>query len=303
MQSEKKNTIIAILIGLTACIIWSGNFVIARGVHEWMNPIGFAFWRWIVAFSCIAPFALPHLKTNLKYFKQNPKIYIAMGFIGVGFFNTVIYQAAHFTTANNISLLAATSPIWTLFLAGVFKLEPLNRNKIIGIFVAFSGALSIILKGDISTILHMDFNKGDMMVLVASWAWAFYSLVVKFKHKDMNPFFLMFLITFFGLLVLTPMYGIEIYYKGATPFSMKALYVYLYVGIGASVIAWYLFNKSIFMVGAVRTSLIYYTMPIFSGILSIIYLGEHFSLYHAAGFLLILSGIIISNFSGKKSTK
>ncbi len=299
MNPQTRTTLTAITFALIACILWSGNFVVARGVHEWMNPIGFAFWRWVTALIVIIPLALPHYRTNIIYFKQNPKVYIAMGVLGVGIFNTLVYESAKYTSANNVALLAATSPIWTLFLAGIFKIDILNRNRIIGIFTAFAGALTIVSKGDISLLLHMNFNIGDLMMFIASWLWAIYSLLLKFKHREMNSFFLMSLIIFFGLCVITPLYAIEIAYIGYTPFSTKALYSYLYVGIGASVIAWYLFNQSVFMIGPVRTSLIYYTMPIFSGIMSIIFLGEHFYRYHIAGFVLVLSGIVVSNLRTK----
>lgn len=298
---KNNNTLIAVIIALIACVLWSGNFVMARGVNQWMNPIGFAFWRWFITFICLLPFAWPHIKTNLIYVKQNPKPYIWMGLIGVGVFNTLVYEAAHYTTANNISLLAATSPIWTLFFAGIFKLDDLNRNKIIGVFVAFMGALTIVLKGNYLGILDMKFNKGDLMVFIASFGWAFYSLMLKFKHPQMNLFFLMLINTFFGLCLLLPLFLIELYFVGYTPFSAKALYVYLYAAIGSSVIAWYLFNKSVFMIGAVKTSLLYYTMPIFSGIMSVIFLDEHFYKYHLVGFLLVLSGIMVSNLKRKEA--
>ena len=292
---QKNNTIIAIAIAVLACILWSGNFVLARGVNEWINPIGFAFWRWFITFICLLPFALPHFKTNIVYVKQNIKLYLGMGIIGVGVFNTLVYEAAHYTSANNISLLAATSPIWTLFFAGLFKIENLTLNKIIGLFTAFSGALTIILKGDFLNILSLSFNKGDLLVFIASFCWSFYSLLLKFRHKEMNIFFLMITNVFFGLITLIPLFFLEIYFIGYTPYSNKALYVYLYAAIGSSVIAWYLFNKSVFMIGPVKNSLIYYTMPVFSGVLSVLFLNEHFYKYHLAGFLLVFSGIIISN--------
>jgi drug/metabolite transporter (DMT)-like permease len=298
-RMKHNNTLIAVIIALLASVLWSGNFVLARGVNEWMQPIGFAFWRWVITFICLIPFALPHYKSNIALVKQNPKPYILMGVVGVAIFNTVIYKAAHFTSANNISLLAATSPIWTLFLAGVFKMEDLNRNKIIGLFVAFAGALTVILQGNYLAILHMDINNGDLMVIAASWCWATYSLALKSRHKEMNMFFLMIINVYFGLLVLTPFYIAELYFVGYTPFSMNALYVYLYAAIGSSVIAWYMFNKAVFMIGAVKTSLLYYTMPVFSGVLSVLFLDEHFYKYHVVGFLLVLGGIIVSNISPK----
>lgn len=292
---------VAATLSLLACVVWSGNFIVARGVYEWMHPIGFAFWRWVVAGVVLLPLVMKHYKAGLAQYRQNRMPYIIMGALGAGVFNTLIYFAAHHTSANNISLLAATSPIWTLLLAGLLGFDRLNGFKVVGVIVAFIGAFTVILKGDYEHILEMKFNIGDLIVFIASWIWALYTLMVKKKHPEMSQWFLMGLIVFFGLCVLTPLYALELAFVGHTPFTMQALYCYLYVGIGASVIAWYCFNRSVELMGPVKTSIIYYTMPIFSGVLSVLFLDEHFYKYHLVGFLLVVAGIIISNLKPKSA--
>jgi drug/metabolite transporter (DMT)-like permease len=300
MHPDRKETLVAAAFALGACALWSGNFVVARGVHGWMMPVGFAFWRWTVAFFCVLPLAWPHVRTGIACFKRNPALYVAMGVVGAGVFNTLMYEAARHTSANNLALLAATSPIWTLFLAGVFKPDELSRYRIAGMGIAFLGALAVITKGDYGAIAAMRFNFGDALAFAASWLWAGYSLLLRFTDKRMHPFFLMLLIVTFGLATIAPLYAVETAVRGRTPFTLDALYAYLYVGVGASVVAWHLFNRAVFMIGAVRTSLIYYSLPLFGAVLSAVFLDEGFHAYHLAGFLLITAGVVTSNLPFKR---
>jgi len=286
----------AIILAVIACILWSGNFVFARGADGWINPVGFAFWRWVIAFTVMLFIARKHIKPGIEILRSDGKVHIAaMGVISVGIYNTLVYRAGHFTSANSIALLAATSPIWTMLLAGVFNLEPLNRFKVAGVFVAFLGALNVILKGNFADIVHLEFNNGDMLMFVASWLWAIYSLMLKKKPKAMHPSFFLLAIIFYGLLVLTPLYILELIYVGHTPLTLKVLGAYFYVGLGASVVAWMFFNNAVQVIGAIRTSIIYYSMPIFTGVVSVFTINEHLQHYHIVGFALVFAGILISN--------
>ena len=142
--NSPRNQTIAIALSLLACVLWSGNFFIARGVHEWIPPVTLAFWRWVVAFAVICPLGLPHVLRQWPLIRQHLPFLIGMGVLSVGLYNTLIYIAGHYTNAHNIALIACTAPIWTLFLAGLFGVERLSRFKLGGAICAFIGALVVI---------------------------------------------------------------------------------------------------------------------------------------------------------------
>ena len=292
--NSPRNQTIAIALSLLACVLWSGNFFIARGVHEWIPPVTLAFWRWVVAFAVICPLGLPHVLRQWSLIRQHLPFLIGMGLLSVGLYNTLIYIAGHYTNAHNIALIACTAPIWTLFLAGLFGVERLSRFKLGGAICAFIGALVVITQGHFSALSSLQGNQGDLLLLLAAWIWAFYSVLLHYKPRELHQLAFLTIIFAVGLAALTPFYMWEAT-THPTPFTLHAWGIYLYVGIAASVVAWFAFNASVQRIGPVKTSLIYFTIPVFSGALAILFLDEPLAAYHLMGFGLILTGIVISN--------
>ena len=106
-----KTNLLALLYALIACLIWSGSFIIARGVHEFIPPITLAFWRWVVAMVIIIPIGYRYVIADWPVVKIHWKYFVFMGIFGVGIFNTMVYYAAHYTSAHHIALISSTAPI------------------------------------------------------------------------------------------------------------------------------------------------------------------------------------------------
>lgn len=285
----------AILIALFACIIWSGNFVIAQGVNEWITPMTLAFWRWLIAFFFILPIGYKYVKRDWHLIKSQFKYLLVMGIIGVGLYNTLIYFAGQFTTTHHIAIVSSAAPIGTLLIAGILGIERLSRYKIIGANCALIGALMVVTHGNPLLVFDQSWNAGDIILIFSTLIWAAWSVAITFKHKDMSTRSFLTVIIAIGTLFLFPLYLWELTYIAPTPFNVEAFGIYLYVGIFASVIAWFAWQHSVETIGSVKTSLIYYTMPVFSGILAILILKEPVETYHVIGFILVCAGIIISN--------
>ncbi|MCC3862234.1 DMT family transporter [Pseudemcibacter aquimaris] len=290
-----KKELLAILIALSACVIWSGNFVIAQGVNEWIKPFTLAFWRWLVAFIFILPIGLKATIKEWHLVRDNWKFMVVMGIIGIGFYNTLIYFAGQFTTTHHIAIVSATAPIGTLVIAGIMGVERLSRYKVLGAICAFIGALMVVTHGNPLTVFSQDWNNGDIILIFSTLIWAAWSVAITFKPKEMSTRTFLTAIMGIGTLFLLPCYLWEATYVAPTPFTLEAWGIYAYVGIMASVVAWFAWQYSVDNIGSVKTSLIYYSMPVFSGILAIIILDEPVETYHIIGFVLVCSGIIISN--------
>ena len=290
-----NNTLIALVCALLACLIWSGNFVIARSVHEWIPPFTLAFGRWTVALFALLPFSLMVLKREWQIVTAHLRYLFFMGFIGVAGFNTLIYLAAHTTTVSHIAIISAATPIFTLLIAGLVGEEKLSRYPVFGAVLACLGALTIINHGDISALFKQAWRPGDILALVAALIWAGWSVGLRFKPAGMSPVTLMTIAMIFGLLGLMPFYGWEIQAHTVDLSSWQTWSVFLYVGIAASLIAWLLWQYSVEKIGSVKTSLIYYTIPIFSSIFAALFLDESIEIYHFVGFILVFAGIVTSN--------
>ncbi len=297
MQSKNSKYL---FLAVFSCVIWAGSFVIARGVHSYIPPITLAFWRWLVAFIVMFFICYKKIPSQIEIIKKHWRYIFLMGFFAVGVFNSIVYVAAHFTTAHHIALISSISPIGTLVIAGIIGFEALTKNKIIGAIIAFLGAVTVISHGSLSFLISLKWNYGDLMLIFSALIWSSWSAMLHYKPKELDAKVFLTAQIFVGLIFLLPIYIWEFLSVAKTPFSFNAWLVYIYLGVGSSCLAWLAWQESTKRVGAVQTSLIYYTMPLFTSLIAVITLSEPIKFYHILGFLFILAGIIISTRFGSK---
>lgn len=286
----------AIFAATAACLIWSLSFVIARGVHDFIMPMSLSFMRWLVALIVVVLISRRELKNDYKILLTHWRYIVFTGLISVGLFNSLVYVAAHYTSTHHIGIISSTSPIWTLLLAGFLKIEALSFNKILGSFVAFAGTLVIISSGDINLLYSIDWNYGDVLLLISAIIWAIYSVLIKYKPKELHAKSFLSAITIVGTVSLIPFFIYENIYYAKVNLEPRAIVIYLYLGIFSSVIAWLLWNWSVKTMGAYKTTLVYYSIPIFSSIIAVFTLDEQIMPYHIIGFLLIIIGMLTATF-------
>lgn len=283
------------ILAIGATLIWSGNYIIARGLSESIPPISLAFWRWFVAVAVLSPFGIRSLITQWPVIKDNLGYLLTTALIGVTVFNTLIYLAGHTTTAINLSLIAITSPIFILILSHIFYGEMITLKKTAGVVITITGVLLLICNGSLSALLHIRFVLGDLLMLLASVTFAVYSILVKRKPVQLSMDAFLLSTFMFGLISLLPLYIWERAIYGVGDFNHTAILSILYVGIFASLAAFFMWNKAILSIGPAKTALVYYTLPIYSGITAALLLNEAISIVHVFSMLLIVSGIIIAN--------
>ncbi|HDQ74120.1 MAG TPA: DMT family transporter [Chloroflexi bacterium] len=285
-------------LALAATAIWAGNFVVARGIHEAIPPAALAFWRWAVATVALAPFALRPTIAAWPVIRRHWRYLTVTALVGVTLFNTLIYVAGHTTEAINLSLIAASSPVFVILLARFLYGDLITPPKAIGTVVALGGVTLLITAGSLDRLLRLTFAIGDLWMLLAALAFAGYSTLVKHKPEAMDTrVFLMSTFTL-GVLFLIPLYWGERrlgYVIHLTPVTTLAV---LYVGIGASLVAFFAWNEAIVRIGPSRAALMYYLVPVFSGVASSLILGEPVGVVHVLSMALIVSGIAVATRAG-----
>lgn len=290
----KKAIYTGYIFAALATIIWSGNFLIARGINEKISPVGLAFWRWTVATIVVLPFAVKPIYRNRSIIKSHFLYLLVTSVLGVSIFNTLIYMAGETSTSLNLSLISITFPVFTIILARIFLNEPITKAKVIGVFIIIFGVVLLVSKGDMGVLTSLSFAIGDLWMLLASLIFAVYSLLVKYKPEKLEP--LSFLGTTFllGLVFLAPFYFWLSDEFGLKNYDRVTLISILYVGIFASIIAYFLWNRSVDLIGPAKASMIYYTIPLFSGLLAFVVLGEEVMMLHFISGVCIVSGIMIA---------
>lgn len=279
-----------ILLTLTV-LFWSGNMVIGRGARGDIPPLAFAFWRWAIAFMLILPLALPHLKEQWPLLKKGWKPVVFLGLLGVGGYNTFAYMALQNTTATNATLLNSFIPIATIAISWAFLGKHLRRIEGIGVLISLCGAMTIISRGDLAVLTHLNLNVGDLWMLMAVLDWAIYTIGLAWRPAGVHPMLMLGALTAVGLSALAPAYAWEMMQGQSINLNAGSLTALAYVGIFPSFIGYIFYNKGVAEVGASQASLFIHLMPVFGTLLSFIFLGEIPLWYHYAGIGLIFTGI------------
>jgi len=290
-----KNNL-AYLFLFLAIFFWAGNFIVGKvaSIYQ-IPPFSLNFYRWFFAWLILAPFTLKEIFSKKQYIFENFKFFIFLGITSVTIFNSIVYYSLNFTQVISGVLMISTIPVMIIFISSILKIEKTNIFQIFGVILSFLGVIVIVTKFNLEILMNLNFNKGDLTMVVAMLSWATYSALLKKKKHDLSQLTLLQVIITFGLIFLIPVYFIEMSLgytiKINTPFLLTLTYVVLFPGL-TSFICWI---KGIALIGPNRAGIFLHLMPIFSAIMAMLIFGEKFMFYHFLGALFILSGIILSN--------
>ena len=294
-MKNQSNFLAYVFLFLTVTF-WAGNFVVGKfaSIYE-VPPFSLNFYRWFFAWVILAPFTLPEIIKKKDYIINNYKLFIILGVTSITIFNSIVYYSLNFTQVISGVLMISTIPVMIMFFSSIFKIEKTNIFQIIGVILSFLGVIIIITKANFEILKNLNFNKGDVTMVVAMFSWALYSTLLKRQTYEISQLSLLQVVMSFGLVFLIPIYFIE-YQLGFRitldkPFYLILSYVVLLPGL-ASFILWI---KGISMIGANRSGVFLHLMPILSAIMAMIIFNEKFMFYHMLGACFIITGILLSN--------
>ena len=288
-----------ILLAIFTTLIWSGNFIIARGVAPEIPPVTLAFFRWLTATTLLLPFVRTQIPVLWQQVRSHAVYLFWTALTGVTLFNTFIYVAGHHTEAINLALIGTTSsPVISVLLAYIFLGEAITIRRFTGLLLCIVGILVLLSKGSWSALLHIRFGTGDAWVLAAGLSFAIYNILVRKKPPGIAPVNFLFLIFAIGTGLLLPTWLAEASQVAPVEWNLKTIGAVAYLGLGASVISFLCWNAAIERLGAARTALFGNLIPVFSTIEAIWFLQEQFTLLYLASGLLIFSGLLLANSAG-----
>jgi len=293
---RKQSNFLAYIFLLLTVTFWAGNFIVGKfaSLND-VPPFSLNFYRWFFAWLILAPFTLPEIIKKKDYIIKNYKLFIILGVTSITIFNSVVYYSLNFTQVINGVLMISTIPVMILFISSILKIEKTNVFQIIGVILSFIGVIIIITKVDLEILKNLDFNKGDITMVIAMFSWALYSSLLKKQKYEISQISLLQVLMTFGLVFLMPIYFIEYQFGFRIimdkPFILILSYVVLLPGL-ASFILWI---KGISLIGANRSGVFLHLMPILSTVMAMIFFKEKFMFYHMLGACFIISGILLSN--------
>jgi drug/metabolite transporter (DMT)-like permease len=296
---RNQNNLAYLLLFLTT-LFWSGNFIVGKAASMYaIPPFSLNFYRWLFAWLILLPFTFKEIIKKKDYILSNSGFFIILGITSITIFNSIVYYSLYFTQVISGVLMISTIPVMIIFISSLLKIEKTNIFQIFGVILSLTGVIFIVTKADIEILITLNFNKGDLTMVVAMFSWATYSVLLKKKKYELTQISLLQIVITFGLIFLVPIYFIEMsmgyLIKLGQPFYLTLTYVVLFPGL-ASFFFWI---KGISIIGANRSGIFLHLMPIFGAIMAMIIFDEKFMFYHFLGAIFIFMGIILSN---KKST-
>ncbi|MCC8365411.1 DMT family transporter [Xenorhabdus sp. PB61.4] len=279
-----------LLFPLIAVLIWSANAVVSKSAATSIEPGAIAFYRWFVAFLILTPFILlPVLKQWKTIIPHWWKLLI-LGFLGMVLNQSLIYYAAHTVSATLIGILTSLIPLLTIILSiFILRITP-TVGIILGSTFSLFGLIWLVGKGEPSTLLKNGLGIGDVMMFIASAAYALYGVLTKRWAIPLPNWQALYIQIGFGVLLLSPNFMMT----EDVRLTNDNISLVLFAGIPASIIAPYVWIQGVSRLGANMTSIFMNLAPVFTAIIAIVVLHDKMHSYHLIGGGIVLAGVMIA---------
>ncbi|MFC4159738.1 DMT family transporter [Chitinimonas lacunae] len=279
------------LLLVFATLCWAGNFVLARALHADISPITLAFGRWLTALLVLLPLAWPRLMAQKALLLQVKKRLLWLALYGIAISNTLIYIGLRSTKATNAVLFNALVPLMVMLLAWVAWRRPLSSREWGGTAASLVGVLAIVCQGDLTRLLALNFNPGDIWVCVGLGCWAVYTLLLRGLPEGLDRLAVLTVTVALGLAILLPFCLFDISRHGLPAASVANFASVAYLGIFPSVLALLSYMRAVQHLGPTQAAGFLHLIPAFGALLAMLFLDEQLAYYHVAGLAAIFAGL------------
>lgn len=292
-------------------LMWAGNAVVGRLFAGHMPPVTLNVMRWAVAGVLLLPLAW-RIFARPRELLARWRHLLLLGTLGVGSYNALQYLALLTSSPINVTLIAASMPVWMLAVGAVFYRERPRATQLAGAAISLAGVLLVLARGDPQALLRVHFVAGDLFVLVAVVCWAFYSWQLARPPADMrgaqapqvddgatrrgwNWAEALMAQIVFGLVVGVACSGVEVALSPAVPMLWNAwtLAGIAFIAIGPSILAYRTWGAGVALAGPAVAAFFSNLTPVFAAVLSAAVLGEAPQWFHGVAFAMIVAGIAV----------
>ena len=295
-------------------LLWAGNAVLGRMAVGSVPPLTLNAMRWLLAFLLLLPLGWRVLRTPRELLARWRHL-LLLGTLGVGLYNALQYLALVSSTPINVTLIAASMPVWMLAVGALcYGVRP-RRNQMAGAVLSLAGVTLVIARGELASLSRLQFVAGDLYIVVAIIGWSFYSWMLAHPPAHLrgegrpllretptaaprgwNWAEMLLVQVLAGLAFAGGAAALE-QAAGASPirWSGWVLAMLAFVAIGPSLIAYRCWSLGVALAGPTAASFFNNLTPVFAALLSAALLGEPPRPHHAGAFALIVAGIVVSS--------
>jgi len=280
-------------------LLWAGNAVVGRLMSGEVPPMTLNLLRWAIAFVLLLPLAAWVLKPG-SGLGTHWRRFAVLGLLGVGAYNALQYLALKTSTPLNVTLVAASSPVFMLAVGRLAFAQRVQPRQWIGALLSIAGVLLVLSRGDWSALLAVRLVAGDLYVLLATAAWAWYSWLLGATIKPAairNDWAALLMAQIVPGLVWGGLFAAGEWTFTSPPpihWSAGVFAALAYISIGPAILAYRCWGLGVQRAGAAMAGFFSNLTPLFAALLSAAFLGELPHWYHGAAFALIVGGIVLS---------
>lgn len=289
----------AYLLLILTMLMWAGHSVVSRLAVGEISPASLTFLRWFIVAGFMLSFRGAGIREYWPLLKPRMLYLALMGALGYTSYNILLYWSAHSTTAINISIINGAMPALIFVGALIVFGQRVTAWQWIGTVISMAGVILVGAKGDVQHLLDLTINHGDLLILIAVILYSGYSVLL--RKRPLVPSLVFFAAMTPAALVSSfiPL-GLEIASGEFFWPSPKGWLLLVYVAICPSLLSQIFFIRSVELIGAGRAGLFTNLMPLFGAGLAVLILGETLALYHVVALVLVLGGILLAEWRGKR---
>jgi drug/metabolite transporter (DMT)-like permease len=298
MQQKLSPSTIFLLV--VPPLLWAGNAIVGRMVHALVPPVTLNFLRWAIAFLILLPMAAWIFRRGTGLWRERRR-FAMLGLLGIGLYNALQYLALQSSTPINVTLVAASMPVWMLAIGWLFFGTGVTRKQVLGTLLSIAGVLVVLARGDWDSLLALRMVPGDLFMILAAIAWSFYSwlLVRPTEPEAIRRDWAAFLLAqvAYGVLWSGAFAAGEwaVMTDAHIEWSWPLAAALLYVAVGPAIIAFRCWGVGVHRAGPSLAAFFSNLTPLFAALMSSAFLGELPHPYHGAAFALIVGGIVLSS--------
>ncbi len=272
--------------------LWASGVIVGRWAHDVLPPVGFSFWRWVLAGIVLTPFVWPRLALQREQVLESWRHFFLLALCLAGG-STLLLWSLQYTTATNASLISGTQPVLTPLLAWLILRERLTTRLMLGATLTLWGIVAMVARLNLEVLKGLAFNVGDILIFAAVICYGLYSIYVQRWMLNVHPLVTMYMTCLGAASILFPCYLAESATLGGIIWTARGALAIAYMALIPTLLAVTLWNICIAAVGASRATTFINLIPVFGVLLAILFLGEKLHVYHLIGGTLVCIGITV----------
>jgi drug/metabolite transporter (DMT)-like permease len=289
----------AYLLLVLTTLFWGGNTIAGKLAVGHISPMMLTGLRWVVALAILLAIGLPQLRRDWPVVKKHLWLMVPLGMVGFTFFNAAMYSGLLYTSAVNSSIEQAGIPAVTMVANFLFFAMRVSWAQFAGFVLTLVGIALTAAHGDLWRLAELDVNIGDFLTLLAVVFYAGYTVLLRYK-PDIHWQSTMIVFAASALVASIPFMIWEASVGGTVVPDGQGLAILLYTVLFPSLLAQIFYMRGVELIGPNRASLFINLIPVFGAVLSVVVLGEQVFAYHAVAFALVLAGIGLAEWSGRR---